>query len=411
MAITHSPSIPTNGLVYSCDPANPRSFDNRENRLLYSTDITNGSWSSNGVPAPTRTLNSIQAPDGTYTGALLATGNSLFQDISVGGTVPITATMYVKSSVSAASTLAIWRIGGTTNANHSIAFNPATGAFGIAGGVNVTAISGSMVSVGDGWWRISICGVSSDAGHTTARFEIYQGGAFYMWGPQMEATRVLPGGTVPPYVPTTATAVIRPTTISNLSGTVNNGTLTNSPFYSTNGYGSLVLNGTNSHVPLATPPLAAGEANYTMCAWFYCLQNVNSGTIYEQNSATFASNQRSALLQYSTNWGFNGESNDRNQVAVRLNTWVMGTIVIEKDDPTYPCRIYEYGNLAYSGLTSPNAASSLNVGTGGAGIGRKISNNSEFFNGYVGNVFVYNRSLSQQEINQIYQTTRGRYGV
>ena len=227
-----------------------------------------------------------------------------------------------------------------------------------------------------------------------------------MWGPQIEATRVLPGGTVPPYVPTTTPAIIRSTTISNLSGTTNNGTLTNNPYYSTNGYGSLLLNGTNSHVPLATPPLAAGEANYTMCAWFYCLQNANIGTIYEQNSATMINHQRSALIQYGASWGFNGESNDRFGPSVRVNTWVMGTIVVEKDVPNYTIRIYEYNNL----IVAANHTL-LNIGAGGAGIGRKVSTNSEFFNGYVGNVFVYNRSLSQPEINQIYQATRGRYGV
>ena len=308
--------------------------------------------------------------------------------------------------------MTLWRIGGVGgNSNYNVSFNPVTGAFGAGIGTNMVVYSSSMISVGDGWWRVSISGVSTDATHTSARFEIYSGGAYYIWGPQVEFTRIPTGAVTPPYVATTSAAVTRPTTMSDLSGATNAGTLTNSPYYSTNGYGSLVFNGTSTYTSLATPPLAAGAANYTMCAWFYCLQNVNSGTIYEQNSATLTSNQRSAILQYSSSWGFNGENNDRNQVAVRLNTWVMGTVVIEKDNPTYPCRIYEYNNLAYAGVTSPNAASSLNVGTGGAGIGRKVSTNSEFFNGFVGHVLIYNRSLSQQEISNIYQATRGRYGV
>lgn len=411
MAIIHSPSIPTNGLVYSCDPANPRSFDSRENRLLYSTDITNGVWGSNGA-APTKVLNAIQAPDGTFTGASVSAGNSLLQDITIAGNVPLTCSMYIKSTTNASFSLAIWRIGGSSgNGNVTISFNPVTGAAGTTNNANMIVYSFSMISVGDGWWRVSISGVSTDASHTSVRFELYQGGAYFIWGPQVEVARLPTGTVTPPYVPTTATAVTRPTTISDLSGATNAGTLTNNPYYSTNGYGSLLFNGTSAYTSIATPPLAAGAANYTLCVWFYCLQNTVIGTIYEQNSATILTSQRSALLQYGGSWGFNGESNDRATTTVRVNTWVMGTIVIEKDDPTYPCRVYEYNNLSFAGPTTVNPASSLNVGTSGAGLGRKISSNSEFFNGFIGNVFIYNRSLSQPEINQIYQATRGRYGI
>jgi hypothetical protein len=55
------------------------------------------------------------------------------------------------------------------------------------------------------------------------------------------------------------------------------------------------------------------------------------------------------------------------------------------------------------------ASSGLNVSDTALGIG--VTNNSEYLNGNIGQALIYNRALTSDEINAIYNNVRGRYGV
>jgi hypothetical protein len=193
---------------------------------------------------------------------------------------------------------------------------------------------------------------------------------------------------------------------TDLSGQNRNGTLVNSPTYNS-ANGSFSFSGSNNTTMPAVLP--ASTSKYTMGAWWY---PTTSGfqVVYEQNSATFAANRRSAILILSTVWGFNGESNDaHDKVPVVLNRWVNGVITVDTTDGINPIKIYENGQLYWQGNTS-GGASNLNMGDGASSVAKKITG-SEYFTGTISTVSVYNRVLTANEIQQNFNATRGRYGL
>jgi hypothetical protein len=192
---------------------------------------------------------------------------------------------------------------------------------------------------------------------------------------------------------------------NDLSGQNRNGTLVNSPTYNANG--TFSFSGSNNMTMPAVLP--ASTSKYTMGAWWY---PTTSGyqVVYEQNSATFTVNRRSAILILSTVWGFNGESNDaHDKVPVVLNRWVNGVITVDTTDGVNPIKIYENGQLYWQGNTGGGAAN-LNLGDGASSVAKKITG-SEYFTGTISTVSVYNRVLTANEILQNFNATRGRYGI
>lgn len=188
------------------------------------------------------------------------------------------------------------------------------------------------------------------------------------------------------------------------------GSLINGPTFNSSNNGNIVFDGSNDYGSIR-PPLPEGQDKYTLSAWWRTSVNNRTQVIYEQNTSTLVNSRRGAILQLNANWGFNGESNDaHDKVPVRLNQWTNGTIVIEENAATNKVKIYENGVLYWQG-NSTNNASNLNLGADVAGFGRKLSANSEYFVGNIAQINVYNRVLSDAEILQNYNATKGRFGL
>lgn len=188
----------------------------------------------------------------------------------------------------------------------------------------------------------------------------------------------------------------------------NNNTLTaNSLTYASNN--TFSFNGASDFITVSTPPLASGQAAYTISAWFRANSNNTVQTIYEQNAAS-GNNLRSAMLIIGASWGFNGQGNDaHDKVPVRVGQWVYGVITVDKTLGTNPIKIYENGVLYWQGDSSGGAAN-LSVGTAFTAIGKKVSN-SEYFNGTVSAVKIYNRVLTASEVAQNFTALRNRFGI
>jgi hypothetical protein len=200
------------------------------------------------------------------------------------------------------------------------------------------------------------------------------------------------------------------TTWTDLSGSGNNGTLTNGPTYSSANSGSLSFDGVDDYTN-HSPILSSGQQRYTISAWWKTSVNNIIQVVWEQNSSTATTNTRAALIFINSNWGFNGENNDaHDKVPVRVNQWTNGVITIDTTLGTNPVKIYENGSLYWEGNTS-GSASNLNVGNFASGLGRKISSNSEYFIGSVANTQIYNRALTAAEVAQNFNATRSRFGI
>jgi len=185
----------------------------------------------------------------------------------------------------------------------------------------------------------------------------------------------------------------------DLTGNDNTGLLNNGITYDSSLRGSLVLNGANQYVSFsATTGIPVGNSNYTISVWFNpsslgekgLVGWGNYGTTNAVNAFRLSS---SGIVNYW--WGndlsvsYSFTVGDWYNAVVTFDgttrsIWVNGTL-ISSDTPSGH-------NVPYS--------SNLTVG---------VTNNTEFFDGNMGEVQIFDRALSSTEINQNYNALLPRY--
>jgi hypothetical protein len=180
----------------------------------------------------------------------------------------------------------------------------------------------------------------------------------------------------------------------DLSGNGYNATIFNGSTYITANNGLIVLNGTNQYINVPIPNLAS--TNYTI------IGAARYGTI---GGRIFAAANNNWLLGW---WGTTTENyfaegwvtpvgNGASDSNFRI---LSGSGNISEDQYTF----YVNGNKAY---VNQNGA----AGPNGINIGRYGPGNSEYSNAYVSYFLAYNRVLSPYEIMEVFQATRGRFGL
>jgi hypothetical protein len=194
---------------------------------------------------------------------------------------------------------------------------------------------------------------------------------------------------------------------TDLSGNNNTGTLTSSPgFDSIAGGGSLTFNGT-SFVSLAANLVPTGSRSITIAfqssnvstrvglisnrdssGWFCCLnRNGNSNINYD----------------HATSGGIEGIT--ASNVITALNTWYISTMTYNVS--TGNASIYLNGNL----VAGPTTISPIvPVATNQSFIGKEVNSSTNLL-GKVGDVIVYNRALSSDEVAQNFNALRRRYNI
>jgi hypothetical protein len=201
------------------------------------------------------------------------------------------------------------------------------------------------------------------------------------------------------------------TTWYNMSDTVN-GTLINSPTFSTNDGGIFVLDGTDDYFNfgnnfnITTGPFTIEYfAKPTSGAVQYA-KIISKGTFQQPGwSAYFgrdpANNQYSIVLQYSNNSG--GTISFNTAANVSLNVFYH---VVYTRDTNNTLSTYLNGSFVRSSANvTANFTSSYSYVIGRSTIG------AENFKGSVGVVRQYNRALTSAEVLQNYNAQKSRYGL
>ena len=191
------------------------------NLLTYSSDYTNAAWSKNGVSAITA---ASVAPDGTQTAQFLqeTTANTSWHFWSQSSGVITTSTAYTLSAYfknnGTQYAYLQFAMGGTTA---QVVMDTTTGLI-----TYNTGSSGTVTSVGNGWYKLSITSTtSSNTGgivyvgisRTSPTVTQYTGDGYrgmYVWGAQLEAT-AFPTS----YIPTVATTMTRIIDSAVMTGT------------------------------------------------------------------------------------------------------------------------------------------------------------------------------------------------
>jgi len=193
----------------------------RRNRLTYTEDFGDAYWSRDNCAV---TLNAVTAPDGTNTADLvypLSTGSdrrvrrSFLTEIGAGN---YTASAYLKS---AGRDFAYMLVLQANSINDVVWFDLANGAVGTVGS---SALSATIVDVGDGWYRCTVSGPYDGSGAFSVNVAnadnstvVTASGTngIYVWGAQLEA-----GTSATAYQPVTGAA------LRDIRGTWTTGILT-----------------------------------------------------------------------------------------------------------------------------------------------------------------------------------------
>lgn len=198
------------------------------------------------------------------------------------------------------------------------------------------------------------------------------------------------------------------TSMYDLTGS-NDNTLYNGVGFDQDKGGILVFDGLNDYTQ-GTAPLPAGQDYYTIEAWWKAENNTSTQVIWEQGADPLASNRRGSMLLISSGyWGFNGQANDaHDKVPYEPGIWYHAVITVDATTNTNPIKLYQNGTLYWQGNTSNNATN-LNLGNSYSRMGRKVATSTEWFQGDIGLVRVYDRILPPEEVQQNYQATKYRF--
>lgn len=183
--------------------------------------------------------------------------------------------------------------------------------------------------------------------------------------------------------------------------------LTNASF---NTDAQLVFDGTNDSADLNSAPLEAGATEYSIEAVFKP-DSTKTQVIWEQNSSTLQNGKRVCMILISDgDGGFNGQSADFHDAAsYTTGSWHHWIITMDTTLGSNKVKVYTNGTLEASG--NPSNSSTLNAGADKSSIGKKVSTNSEYFDGEIALVKVYNRVLSASEVKANYNAIKGRFNI
>jgi hypothetical protein len=205
---------------------------------------------------------------------------------------------------------------------------------------------------------------------------------------------------------------------TDLSGNNNAGTLVNGPTFNSANNGSIVFDGTND--------LVSGSINgsifsstFTQTAWIYKL---NANQIWQgvftnsspatNNSYTMTFGNGSVAAPYNS-VGVNQVGLSENgvflDIGVHTNQWLY--LAITKIASTLTIYCYKQGNLLQnSGTITWNGGNFAT--TNNYQIARHWAGDFILpFQGNISNVQIYNRALTQSEVQQNFNALRGRYNL
>ena len=405
MAVAYNPKIVTDGLVLALDAANSKSFNSAENLMSSSEDMS--AWGAANVTYQTDV---IVAPNGTLTAdAVIASAADVGHYFSRGASgttldnTVYTFSIYVKHKGfdilhfqpvfkdGTYDRIAIWNLSTKTATTTN------------------SGISSTITELENGWFRITST-FNSKTGASPIVPLIYIGTygnilgdgvkGVYAWGAQVNR-----GSSALPYAKTTATAIPQSTTWNDLSGNGYNATLNNGPTYSLANNGSIVFDGVDDFVSFNNPLNQSNLTQiWTVMAWINITDKVSQTLIGGLNLGCMVCySQGNNSLLY-----LNGGANDYYMYGGDLGNigWVLATFRFSNASGTRTI----YRNTTNISTSGPNNTSipsgqsgTFTLGSGGSGGG--------YLQGNVSQLMIYNRYITDLEIQQNFNASRGRYNI
>ncbi len=202
------------------------------------------------------------------------------------------------------------------------------------------------------------------------------------------------------------------TTWFDLSGNRFTGSLLNGPTYDASNNGSIIFDGANDYV---TGVLSGVLGSSTIACWLYRDGNqASQDAIFESPSSSGATPALAALSFYDAsnityNWNNNASTYNWNSGLSTPNLdWCMVAISVVVGAGNTPATAYLFQRSGMSKATNTVGHPSITLGTFNIGV---RMNGFLPFKGKIANLQIYNRALSERELRQNYNASKGRYGL
>jgi hypothetical protein len=198
------------------------------------------------------------------------------------------------------------------------------------------------------------------------------------------------------------------TTWTDLSGNNNNGTLVNSPTFSSTNGGNLSFNGTTQNISLPSS-LTRLNTNYSIGMWFLPTRVFSSYLTSDWSStgrnyllAQDVTNNKIALII--GNGSTSQDTTLQSNLALTTNAWNNVTFVVNGTTRTiYMNGVFDKSAVgSYSGGVTSNLR---NIATS------NDRNAADFFQGNIATTQFYNRALTAAEVQQNYNALKNRFNL
>ena len=202
------------------------------------------------------------------------------------------------------------------------------------------------------------------------------------------------------------------TTWTDISRNGGNATLLNGPTFSSENGGSLIFDGTNDY---ATGSISAVAGSSTIVCWLYRDgDQVFSDGVFESPSSAGGTNAAFSLLFYNAsnityNWNMNASTYNWNSGLSTPNLdWCMVAISVVVGVGNTPATAYLFQRSGMSKATNSVGHSGITLGTFHIGV---RMNGFLTFKGKIASLQIYTKALSESELRQNYNATKGRFGL
>jgi len=189
----------------------------------------------------------------------------------------------------------------------------------------------------------------------------------------------------------------------------NNGILTNGPTYSTDGRGSIILDGTNDYIESSLNIGISGSNPRTQECWIYVSEAANknimggggNGAANLFDTIIWSSGGYLRVVGHYYSSGYDTISTLPSRNTININQW--NNIV----------HLYDGSNVSLytNGVFSNSKTLTLNTNNNRIRLGAGFYSNYNYFEGKGSIMKVYNRALSSTEVLQNYNALKSRFNL
>lgn len=194
------------------------------------------------------------------------------------------------------------------------------------------------------------------------------------------------------------------TTWRDMSGSGNNGTLTNSPTFSSTNGGSIIFDGVDDYINIPHNATIAPSTGYISVEAVFKASSTGTlhGSIIYNKENEYEMSAGGGFISYAfrPNWAWVGST------AFNINQWYHTVVTYDQIYQRLYINGVESYNAAQAGAIGNVYSSDLRIGARGAPDAAYA-----FFNGNIPMVKIYNRALSASEILQNYNAQKSRFGL